>query len=400
MKASTFASGVTTPVAPSTLLTTRPSWTTKSPAAVRATPCGCRTPANGSTLPEATSTRTRPTPSAIDAIQSVEPAGSTTRSTGIGTVATTTAAPPRGMRRIRPLGRSAAKSVPSCACASPASSLAPATFRWTRTCPVEGRRDRTRERSGKRIVPSRATTRSYGSSNRGPGAAPALADVTASSASNTRIRLIRTSYTAGRGSVPGSGSSPGAALSSKRGPVRGLRAPRARRGRAEERPHRHRDRQHVRLPDALRPRRRLPARDDEEGALPVGRVRAPLVPARRLERALAAGARRHDLGRVGRRGRRARPRLRRAVAQLADAGRRPRRPDRRGRPPAPRGSRLASDHRERLERRRPAADGARAVPRLLPVPRRRGEPPLAVSSTSAARTSSSASRSTSRATRS
>ena len=66
---------------------------------------------------------------------------------------------------------------------------------------------------------------------------------------------------------------------------------------------------------------------------------------------LAAGARRDDLERVGRRGRRARPGLRRPVAELADARRRPRRPDRRGRSPAPRGSRLAPDHRERLERR-------------------------------------------------
>ena len=88
------------------------------------------------------------------------------------------------------------------------------------------------------------------------------------------------------------------------------------------------------------------------------------------ERPLAAGARRHDLGRVGRRGRRPRPRLRRAVAQLADPGRRPRRPDRRGRAAAARGPRLAPDHRQRLERRRPPEDGARAVPRVLPVPRR------------------------------
>ena len=119
--------------------------------------------------------------------------------------------------------------------------------------------------------------------------------------------------------------------------------------------------------------RGLPARDDEEGALPVGRRRAPLVPARRLERPLAAGARRHDLGRVGRRERRARPGLRRAVAELADTGRRPRRPDRRGRAAAPRGPRLAPDRRERLERRRHPAHGARTVPRVLPVPRRRSE---------------------------
>ena len=61
--------------------------------------------------------------------------------------------------------------------------------------------------------------------------------------------------------------------------------------------------------------------------------------------------------------------------------------------------------RQRLERRRPAADGAAAVPRALPVPRRQVAATgvaagSAASSTSAARTSSSACRSTSRATRS
>ncbi len=48
--------------------------------------------------------------------------------------------------------------------------------------------------------------------------------------------------------------------------------------------------------------RGLPARDDEEGALPVRGQGAPLVPPRRRERPLAAGAGRHDLGRVGGRG--------------------------------------------------------------------------------------------------
>ena len=86
-------------------------------------------------------------------------------------------------------------------------------------------------------------------------------------------------------------------------------------------------------------------------------------------------------------------------------GRRSRRPDRRGRAAAARGPGLAPDRRQRLERRRPAEDGAAAVPRALPVPRRRraeaaGAAGSAARSTSAARTSSSASRSTSRATRS
>ena len=72
---------------------------------------------------------------------------------------------------------------------------------------------------------------------------------------------------------------------------------------------------------------------------------------------------------MGRCGRRARAGLRRAVAQLADARRRPRRPDRGGRATPSRRPGLAPDHRERLERRRDSADGARSLPRVLPVPR-------------------------------
>ena len=126
---------------------------------------------------------------------------------------------------------------------------------------------------------------------------------------------------------------------------------------------------------ALRPRRRVSARDDEEGARSGRRRRAHLVHPRRPERALAAGARRHDLGRVGRRARRARAGLRRAVAILADARRRPRRPAR-GRDRAdPRRSRLAPARRQRVERGRYPRDGARAVPRAVPVLRRR-RPPL------------------------
>ena len=53
-------------------------------------------------------------------------------------------------------------------------------------------------------------------------------------------------------------------------------------------------------------------------------------------------------------------------------GRRPRRSDRRGRPTPPRGPRLSSNRRQRVERRGHPAHGARTVPRLLPVPRRRG----------------------------
>ena len=56
-------------------------------------------------------------------------------------------------------------------------------------------------------------------------------------------------------------------------------------------------------------------------------LRAALVPARRHQRELAAGARRHDLGRMGRRERRARPGLRLPVAPLAHARGRRDRPD-------------------------------------------------------------------------
>ena len=78
------------------------------------------------------------------------------------------------------------------------------------------------------------------------------------------------------------------------------------------------------------------------------------------------------LGRMGRpRDRRPGPGLRRAVAQLADARRRPHRPDRRGGEAAEEQPRLAPHHRQRLERGRAVEDGAAALPRLLPVLRRR-----------------------------
>ena len=117
---------------------------------------------------------------------------------------------------------------------------------------------------------------------------------------------------------------------------------------------------------------RLPADHDQAGALPVDRLRAALVPARRQQRRLAARPRRHHLGRVGRRRRRARPGLRRAVALVADARRRAHRPDQRGA-----GARCAPNpdsrrhHRVGVERRRDPADGAGAVPRAVPVLRRR-----------------------------
>src|SRR4051794_32362631 len=71
------------------------------------------------------------------------------------------------------------------------------------------------------------------------------------------------------------------------------------------------------------------------------------------------------------------------AAGLADARRRPHRPDlaaARGTAPRPR---LPAAHRVGLERRRHPADGAAAVPRLLPVLRRRR--PVVVSALSAQR---------------
>ena len=116
---------------------------------------------------------------------------------------------------------------------------------------------------------------------------------------------------------------------------------------------------------------RLPAGHDQAGALPVDRLRAALVPARRQQRRLAAGARRHHLGRVGRARRRARAR---STACSGGRGRRrtagtSTRSARSSSSCAP--TRLAPDDRVGLERRRDPADGAAAVPPVVPVLRRR-----------------------------
>ena len=120
---------------------------------------------------------------------------------------------------------------------------------------------------------------------------------------------------------------------------------------AEVRSHRHGHPQPVRPPVALRPVRRLPADHHQEGAPQVGRLRAAVVPARRLQRRLAAGARRHHLGRMGFGHRRSRADLRRAVAIVADAVGRAHRPDQRGAGTAAHRPRLAADHRVGVERR-------------------------------------------------
>src|SRR5690606_3869054 len=61
-----------------------------------------------------------------------------------------------------------------------------------------------------------------------------------------------------------------------------------RRGRGEDRPHRHRDAERPRPPGALRPGGRLPAGHHQEGAHPQRLRRAALVPARRHQREVAA----------------------------------------------------------------------------------------------------------------
>ncbi len=131
-------------------------------------------------------------------------------------------------------------------------------------------------------------------------------------------------------------------------------------------PDRHRHAVGLRPAAALRPRRRLPAGDDQEAAPEIHRARAALVPPRRHQRRLPARPGRHDLGRVGRRSGRPRARLRAPVALLGGRGRaHPRPAPRRARRTRPQPGQSPA-HRVGLERRRPRPHGARALP--LPVP--------------------------------
>ena len=101
-----------------------------------------------------------------------------------------------------------------------------------------------------------------------------------------------------------------------------------RRGRRADGPHRHRHLVAVRRADAVRPRRGLPAADDQEAPSALDHRRIAVVPARRHQCPLAAGAQGQHLGRMGRRGGRARPGLRQAMARLGERRRAAHRPDR------------------------------------------------------------------------
>ncbi len=74
----------------------------------------------------------------------------------------------------------------------------------------------------------------------------------------------------------------------------------------------------VRPSDAVRSRRGISAADHQEAAPQIDHLRAAVVPARRDQCALAAGARGHDLGRMGRRERRSRAGLWQPVASWPD----------------------------------------------------------------------------------
>src|SRR5690606_26539626 len=121
----------------------------------------------------------------------------------------------------------------------------------------------------------------------------------------------------------------GIRLTTSHGPVSRSDAPRAHRGREEDRPHGHGHPQHLRPPDALRSRPRLSAGDYEAAAPEVDHSRADLVPERGHEHRLPEGERGLNLGRMGGRERRPRARLWETMALLGHARWPHDRPDRR-----------------------------------------------------------------------
>lgn len=116
---------------------------------------------------------------------------------------------------------------------------------------------------------------------------------------------------------------------------------------------------------------------------------AAVVPQGLHQYRLPQGARRLDLGRMGRRERRPRPGVWLPVALLAGAGRPPHRPDRQPDGDAEEESGLAPADRLRLEPGADRRDGPAALPRAVPVLRRRRQAQLP-GSTNVRRTSSSA----------
>ena len=139
----------------------------------------------------------------------------------------------------------------------------------------------------------------------------------------------------------------------------------------------------------------LSAADDQEDPPQVGDPRAAVVPPRRDQCALAAGARGQDLGRVGRRERRPRAGLRQPVALVAGREGRDDRPDRGRGALDPDQAGIAAAHRDGVEPGRGRRHGAAAVPLPVPVLCRQGPAELPALPAERA-TSSSACRSTSR----
>ena len=137
--------------------------------------------------------------------------------------------------------------------------------------------------------------------------------------------------------------------------------------RDEDGPHRCGHAERVRLPDALRPQRRLPAADHQEGPPQIDHPRAPLVHRRGYQHQVSQGQRRDHLGRVGGRERGPGAGLRPSVALLARAGRPEHRPALECHRHDPQPSRQPPPAGDRLESRRGRQDGPAALPLPLPV---------------------------------